>query len=42
MCGEFFMVFPIWVQDIVFVSTSVLFFVVIYDMVNDIVNDHSL
>jgi hypothetical protein len=45
MCGEFSMVFPIWIQDIVFVSTSVLmtrFFVVIYDMVNDIVNDHSL
>ena len=33
------------IQDIVFVSTSVLmtiFFVVIYDMINDIVNDHSL
>ena len=45
MCGEFSMVFPIWIQDIVFVSTSVLmtrFFVVIYDMINDIVNDHSL
>ena len=24
MCGEFSMVFPIWIQDIVFVSTSVL------------------
>ena len=46
MRGEFSMVFPIWIQDIVFVSTSVLmtrfFFVVIYDMINDIVNDHSL
>ena len=33
MCGEFSMVFPMWIQDIVFVSTSVLmtrFFVVIY------------
>ena len=24
LCGEFSMVFPIWIQDIVFVSTSVL------------------
>ena len=47
MCGEISMVFTIWIQDVVFVSTSVLmtsffFFVAIYDMINDIVNDHSL
>ena len=44
MCGEISMVFPIWFK-ILFLFRHLCswrFFVVIYDMINDIVNDHSL